>query len=321
MMINKAAQLFVFLFIFVVLATSDSLALTKLAKASSAPEQRISNEEFFRTVDFVDSTLGVGIQGLVGQFFDDFSDEAVPFAFAKARISTRNEIACIQIEELCWSLGVELETAVRIAHWVAQGKWRAFTCISVNDTENAKRIQNIVEADGLIDLGKEKTVGCGNNFVHSSLNSPELINALRIIDFNWFAFDRGSCSTTVAATLNRKYDIETRDPSSVRIGGVIGSWVNLDFDESYEIGIHHDNQEFELLKGGPKRYLWSRAEGELPHISEVCSAIPFSLHEQNPSAASRALRVFVVAAIFRTWSNQEYEALVDAVNEHAEKYN
>ncbi|WP_189367120.1 hypothetical protein [Tateyamaria omphalii] len=304
----------------ILVATSAS-ALTRLARSAVSPEQRISNEEFFQSVDAVDSTLGIGIQGLVREFVDAENSAQITLDFSKASISDRNGVACIQIEENCWSLGVSLENAVRIAHWVAQGTWRAFSCTRVDKTADSRRIQKILTADGLIDVGRELQFGCGNNFIHTSLNSTELIEMMRLIDFNWGSFDQSTCSLRRAAELNVEYGITTVDPRSSASSEYRQSWVNIDFDERYVIGVSPSEQQFYVVEGQPQRYRWRRTEGQLPHIFAVCESFPISLVDSDSEQISvRALRAFAVAAIFRTWSSQQYGPLVDAVNVHVDNY-
>lgn len=317
---NFATRALVFTLTFVVAATNAS-ALTKLARSAVSPEQTVSNEAFFQSVDAVDTTLGIGIQGTVSEFVDGETIEPVTLNFSAATISVRDDVACIQIEENCWSLGVSLESAVRIAHWVAQGKWRAFSCIHVKDTADSRRIQNILTKDGLIDVGRETNASCGNNFIHSSLNSPELIEAMRFIDFGWKAFDKSTCSSNRAAELNLEYGITTEDPSTNDSVGVRRSWVNIDFDELYVIEVDRAEQQFRVLEGQPRRYRWRRAESQLPFISAVCDSFPVRLVDSdNEDMSLRALRVFAVAAIFRTWSSKQYGPLVDAINAHVDDY-
>lgn len=321
-MFKKLVGILAICVLVLLVADTNVFALTKLAKTKTAPEQKISNEIFFQTVDLVDSTLGVGMHGEIRRFVDKDTGQEIQVSFSEAVISTRAGIACIAIAEACWSLGVDLETAVRIGHWVARGKWRAFSCISDDSDDHWEKVRSTVVADGLINVGTdpELSIFCGSNYIHKSLNSTKLIQMMRIIDFNWDAFDRATCSEEKAYKLNELYGIETQDPSDATDTFVRGSWVNIDFDERYVIELDRSTEQISVLRGTPKRYRWRRSPDKLPHIYSVCDAFSPDFSGEDDSVKAEALRLFVVAAMFRTWSNQSYGSLVDAVNRYASNY-
>ena len=288
------------LMILIGMVSTAALALEAILSDTSARIAMVRNmdrDSYFEDRRLVSQMRGVVSAGRV--------ESNVFGTFDIQEINGRDTV-CLLVGDECFAVAPSLsrESILRIGHWAVQGNFRVFSCLVTTSPEARDLV-----SQGFINAGRSG-VPCGNQFVHPSLNSSELVNIFRYIDFgNSFA----ASGDEILSACQVDQTALGRAERAAASGRAAVSYVNMDVGNVYRLRTSRSNNVAVLsFSGSPTRNHWILPVTGSAIVFAVCPA-----RRPLNQSQTRAIAFFHVAALFREAAMRDNRSVIEFINEHA----
>jgi len=283
--------------------------------------------------DFIESQEYLYVRGVafVGRIASlDSKNMESPNLDIKVGDGKNDSLICIMNKNTCYTLPTDYDTSIRIAHWIANGHWRAFSCLSKTLNDYSSFRQKLID-DDMVELGESVDNDCGIEFVSSSLNSPKIVKALKSIDYQPISINE----------CDKYKDINGNEISPNNFKPNDGSYFNVDFGVQYNVSLSNDqtknvnqkqsieedrqntnrsthivNKKVSELKiyGYPNRYYWATSDkpNQINFVWKKCNIK--HLGYLSLADSKKSLDLFKTAAVLRSLFEKNREGFVNFVN-------
>lgn len=262
-------------------------------KTINVSQNTISDEALFSAEgNLLQTTRGVLMQAKAT--FSTPNGTIVPMSAVRlARVGVgADAVPCVHIGTSdCTRFPISRDAVYSLAHFVANGRVRAFTLPS--DGNDAQEIIRQIEME-MVPAGDRK-----NSWIARELNAPEFVRLFSYVDFDIpFHFTDAAIEPSFAASL--------RDRLNKRLGGSRPE-SNLDVEDATYVNadIHaffraRTRGGAVVCDGVPARYHWILGRGQrVAYIHDIEFASAIGTSSAHRALATEALKVFCTTAVLR----------------------